>query len=170
MIGLATRRKSWMAQEHVWRRWRIKTRGSLCVILLLICLINIIWHRSGQSCNVTQMSKIAGSIPTQALKCQRNKTFLPRSLVKIQYCGEPPWPRGSVLGLRPPGLEFRILCLEGSVVSFITPSSNVLLAHFSLYVHKGGLKTHSSYFICLSGNTLEAHCANANTSNCLYVK
>ena len=28
-----------------------------------------------------------------------------------------------VLGLRPPGLEFRILCLEGSVISFISPSS-----------------------------------------------
>ena len=46
-----------------------------------------------------------------------------RSLVKIQYCGEPPWPRGSVLGLRPPGLEFQILCLEGSVISFIASSS-----------------------------------------------
>ena len=39
------------------------------------------------------------------------------------YCGEPPWPRGSVLGLRPPGLEFRILCLEDSVISIISPSS-----------------------------------------------
>ena len=40
-----------------------------------------------------------------------------------QYCGEPPWPRGSVLGLRPPELEFRILCLEDSVISIISPSS-----------------------------------------------
>ena len=31
------------------------------------------------------------------------------------YCGEPPWPRSSVLDLRPPGLEFLILCLEDSV-------------------------------------------------------
>ena len=31
-----------------------------------------------------------------------------------QYCGEPSWPRGSVLGLRPPGLEFQVLCLEDS--------------------------------------------------------
>ena len=31
------------------------------------------------------------------------------STCESQYCGEPPWPRGSVLGLRPPGLEFRIL-------------------------------------------------------------
>ena len=28
--------------------------------------------------------------------------------------------RGSFLGLRPPGLEFRILCLEDSVISFIS--------------------------------------------------
>ena len=32
-------------------------------------------------------------------------------------------PLGSVLGLRPPGLEFRILCLEGSVILIISPSS-----------------------------------------------
>ena len=49
--------------------------------------------------------------------------FLLHSLVMIQYCGEPPWPRGSVLGLRPPGHEFRIRCLEDSVITFISPSS-----------------------------------------------
>ena len=44
---------------------------------------------------------------------------------KTQYCGGggAPWPRGSVLGLRPPVLEFRILCLEDSVILFISPSS-----------------------------------------------
>ena len=62
------------------------------------------------------------------LQVSKKQTVFPRSLVKIQYCGEPLWPRGSVLGLRPPGLEFRILCLEGSVISFISPSSGVLLA------------------------------------------
>ena len=30
---------------------------------------------------------------------------------------------GGVLGLRPPGFEFRILYLEGCVISFISPSS-----------------------------------------------
>ena len=39
---------------------------------------------------------------------------------ETQYRRKPPGPRGSVLGLRPPGFEFRILCLEGSVIS---PSS-----------------------------------------------
>ena len=45
------------------------------------------------------------------------------STCETQYCGEPPWPRGSVLGFRPPGLDFRILCLEDNVISFISPSS-----------------------------------------------
>ena len=45
------------------------------------------------------------------------------STCETQYCGEPPWPRGGVLGLRPPGIEFWILCLEDSVISFISPSS-----------------------------------------------
>ena len=37
------------------------------------------------------------------------KVFLPRLLVKIQYCGEPL--------CRPLGPEFRILCLEGNIIS-----------------------------------------------------
>ena len=71
----------------------------------------------------------------RSLKFQRNKMFLPCLLVKIQYCGEPSWARCSELGLRPTGFEFHILCLEGSVTSFIPPTQ------FSLYVHTGGLKT-----------------------------
>ena len=62
------------------------------------------------------------------------------STCESQYCGEPPWPRRSVFGLRPPGHAFRILCLEDSVISIISPSSGGSLAQFSLYVHKGGLK------------------------------
>ena len=56
-----------------------------------------------------------GFEPTLAFKFQRYKMFLPISILKIQYCGEPPCPRDSVLGLRRSGLEFRILCLEGRV-------------------------------------------------------
>ena len=61
----------------------------------------------------------------------------------LRYCGALPWPRGSVLDLRPPGLKFRILSLESSVISFISPSSGGSLAQFGLYVHKGGLTPHS---------------------------
>ena len=39
---------------------------------------------------------------------------------ETQYCGEP---RGNVLGLTPPGFQFQILYLEGSVISLISPSS-----------------------------------------------
>ena len=45
-----------------------------------------------------------------------------------------------MLGLRPPGLEFRILCLEDSVISIISPSSG------GSPVHKGGLKPDSFHF------------------------
>ena len=41
------------------------------------------------------------------------------SHLSVQYCGEPLWPRGSVLSRRPSGLKFRVLCLEGRVISFI---------------------------------------------------
>ena len=63
--------------------------------------------------------------------------FLPRPLVKIQYCAEPSRTESySVLGLRPP-------CLEGSA----SHSSHILLAQFSLNVHKGDLKPLSFHFI-----------------------
>ena len=64
-------------------------------------------------------TEVVCSSPSLTFKIQRNI----RSLVKIQYCGEPPWPSGSVLGLRPPRFAFRILCLEGSVISSISPYS-----------------------------------------------
>ena len=63
-----------------------------------------------------------GSVPGLGGLKETKKVSSP-STCESQYCGEPPWPRGSVLGLRPPGLEFRILCLEDSVISFISPSS-----------------------------------------------
>ena len=67
-------------------------------------------------------ARARGSVPGRGgLKETKNVSF--PSTCESQYCGEPPWPRGSVLGLRPPGLEFWILCLEDSVISFISPSS-----------------------------------------------
>ena len=80
-------------------------------------------------------SDIASSSPGMAFTFQRNKMFLSCSLVKIEYCGELPWPRGSVLGLRLSGPEFWILCLEGKyVTSFISPSSQVFPAQFSQFI------------------------------------
>ena len=89
-------------------------------------------------------SEIAGSNPTLAFKFQRNKMFLPRSLSKIKYCWEPPWSRGSVLSLRTPGSYFDS-CVCRAVSSH--HPQEVLLAQFSLYVNKGGLKPHSFHLI-----------------------
>ena len=41
------------------------------------------------------------------------------------------WPRGSVLDLRPSGLEFQILCLEGSVISFISFIFFIIIADYA---------------------------------------
>ena len=57
------------------------------------------------------------------IQVSKKQIFLPCSLVQIQYCGEPPRPTCSELGLRPPGYEFQVLCLEGSVILPIAPSS-----------------------------------------------
>ena len=56
-------------------------------------------------------ARVRGSVPgLGGLKEAKNVSS--PSTCESQYCGEPSWPRGSVLGLRPPGLEFRILCLD----------------------------------------------------------
>ena len=77
------------------------------------------------ACLESRRSRVSSLALT--FRFQRNDFFLSCSLVKIQYCGKPPRQRGSVFVLGPlglePGLEFRILCPEGSVISFISPSS-----------------------------------------------
>ena len=70
--------------------------------------------------NAAFHARVRGSVP--GLGGLKEKKVSPPSTCESQYCGEPPCPRGSVLGLRPPGLEFRILCLEDSVISIISPS------------------------------------------------
>ena len=72
-------------------------------------------------------------IRTLAFKLQRNKMFPPRSLVKIQYCGEHPWPRDSVLRQTESYVWKAV-----SSHAFHHPHE-FLLVQFSLYVHKGGL-------------------------------
>ena len=75
---------------------------------------------------------------------QINKMFLSCSLIKIQCCGGHPWPRGSVLGLRPPELE---ICVWRAVSSHSSRHpQEVLLVQFNLYVRKCGL----IYFFHLS--------------------
>ena len=68
-------------------------------------------------------ARVRGSVPGLGGLKQTKNVSSP-STCESQYCGEPPWPRGSVLGLRPPGREFRILCLEDSIISIISLSSD----------------------------------------------
>ena len=59
--------------------------------------------------------RVRGSVPGLG-GLKETKMFLPHPSVKVSIVG-------GVLGLRPPGLEFRILCLEDSVISIISPIS-----------------------------------------------
>ena len=61
-------------------------------------------------------ARVRGSFPGLGGLKENKNVSSPSTRKTPQYCGEPPWPRGSVLGLRPPGFEFRILCLDGSVI------------------------------------------------------
>ena len=80
--------------------------------------------------------------------------FLPRSLVKNQYCGEPLWPRSSVHGLGPPSVS--------------SHSSNhhqkVFLTQFSLYIHKGSLKPHLFHLHGCFFTELMTHKCDVNIS------
>ena len=67
-------------------------------------------------------TRVRGSVPGHG-GLKETKMLLPHPRVKVNIVGSLRVREGSVLGLRPPGLEFRILCLEDSVISIISPSS-----------------------------------------------
>ena len=94
----------------------------------------VIWRPSS---DLQRSSCALGSVPgLGGLKETKNVSSPPTC--ESQYCGEPPWPRGSVF--------------ESCVWRTVSSQSShhpqeVLLAQFSLYVHKGGLKPDSFHFI-----------------------
>ena len=98
------------------------------VINVIISSVRFIWIPMWAEAHRVMVStaafhaRVRGSVPGLG-GLKETKNVSSPSTCESQYCGEPPWPRGSVLGLRPPGLEFRILCLEESAISFISPSS-----------------------------------------------
>ena len=121
---------------------------------------NTLWWISARSPSAMQGGGPAAVVKTACLESRRSraqtslwpssfkeKKVSSLSLVNNEYCREPLSPRRSVLGFkfRLSGLKFRILCLEDSVISFNSPY--FLLAQFSPYVHKRGLKPHSVQFI-----------------------
>ena len=67
-----------------------------------------------------------------------------------QYCGEPRWPRGSGLASYLQGLNFESCVWRAVSSQSSRQPQGVLLAQFSLYVHKSGLKPDSFYFISFS--------------------
>ena len=71
-----------------------------------------------------------GLEPRSGLQVSKKKMFVPRSL---GGCGEPPGPRGNVLGLRPQGWSNFELCVWTKVSSqLFRQPREVYLAHFSL--------------------------------------
>ena len=89
-----------------------------------------------------------GFEPHSGLQVSKKQTVSsPLTREDLKYCAELWWPKGSVLGRRPTGLEFPILCTRAvSSHSFHHPQE-VLLVQFSLYMHNGGLKPHSFSFV-----------------------
>ena len=90
-------------------------------------------------------ARVRGSVPGLG-GLKETKNVSSPSTCESQYCGEPPWPRGSVLGLRP---------FESCVWRTVSSQSShhpqeVLLAQFSLYVHKVDLKPDSFHLFTLS--------------------
>ena len=63
---------------------------------------------------------VADGTPSATLNQQENNIGAMR---RVRQTPRRPGIEGSVLDLRPPGIEFRILCLEDSVISIISPSS-----------------------------------------------
>ena len=115
------RDRLWTVYEHVDMVWTYQ--GAKIKVLIFMILVSLCrFGDSNHSC-MPRKSETPGSNPTLAFKFQKNKMFILRSLVKIQYCRESPWPRGSALGLKPSGLEFRFVYVEGSAISFISPFS-----------------------------------------------
>ena len=76
---------------------------------------------------------------------KKQKVFF-RSLFKIQYCGEPPWPRSRCSASDRQGPNFESFVWRAVSSHSSQHPQEVLLVQFSLYVHKGGLKPDSFNF------------------------
>ena len=104
------------------------------------------YQRAGAWCLLGK-SEIADSSPALAFHVSKSKMFPPCSILKIEYCGQPTWPRDNVLGRRPTGLNFKSCVWRAVSPHSYHHPQEVLLAQFSLYVNKCGVKPHSFYFI-----------------------
>ena len=72
------------------------------------------------------------------------------STCESQYCGEPPWPRAACSASDRQGSNFES-CVWRTVSSQSSHHpQEVIMAQFSLYVHKGGLKPDLFHFISIN--------------------
>ena len=124
-IGKAIFSRSFSARYHILKKKK-KIYWVYVAVVMVITLSLLATCQGGGPRVVASTAafhaRVRGSVPGLG-GLKKNKNVSSPSTCESQYCGEPPWPRGGVLGLRPPGLEFRILCLEDSVISIISPSS-----------------------------------------------
>ena len=67
-------------------------------------------------------ARVLGSVPGLG-DLKETKMFLPHPRVKVSIVGSLRDRELACSASDPPALEFRILCPEGSVISFISPSS-----------------------------------------------
>ena len=70
-------------------------------------------------CTAAFHARVRGSVPGLG-GLKETKMFLPHPRVKVSIVGSL---RDREVACSAPGLEFRILCLEDSVISIISPSS-----------------------------------------------
>ena len=112
-------------------------------------------------------ARVQGSVPGLG-GLKETKHVSSPSTCESQYCGDPPWPRDSVLCLRPPGLEFRILCFFNQIyylwnklpndVRCITETSRLInnikkLGFFNFSQNSFNDSTCSSHFQCIYANS-----------------
>ena len=106
---------SQLSKHATWNVWRLNVGMA---DMSCMCLL---WYLVTGSGTLAQWLKLSaqnrGFKPCSGLQSPKKQRFIPRSLENIQHWGEPPWQKGSVIGLNQPGMEFRIMCLEGSVIS-----------------------------------------------------
>ena len=109
----------------------------------VLCLLAQCWFNVLKAACL-ESREITGSSPALAFKLQRNKTFLPRSLVKNNIVGSFLDRQVAYLASDHQGSNFNF-CVWRAVANYHHPQE-LLLAQLSLHVHKVGLEPHSFHF------------------------
>ena len=112
-------------------------------------------HRSFSAVTLHASHTVRGSVPGLG-GLKETKLFLPHPRVKVSIVGSLRDREVACSASDRQGSNFES-CVWRTVSSQSSHHpQEVLLAQFSLYVHKGGLKPDSFHFICFSYNTLRS--------------